>query len=100
MQLKFVKWDTEIPKSAEPDEDEYVFDASDYMYRLLALVLDDFLTSDPTGDLNKYIASLSVEKVIKDKREKIESADELWANIKKDVGAEHAAKIIPILKGE
>ena len=41
MQLKYVKWDTEIPKSAEPDEDEYVFDASDQMFKLLALVLDD-----------------------------------------------------------
>jgi len=29
MQLKYVKWDTEIPKSAEPEEEEYVFDASD-----------------------------------------------------------------------
>jgi len=70
------------------------------MFNLLALVLDDFLTNDPNGDLNKYIASLSVEKVIKDKREKIESADELWENITKEVGAKHAAMIIPILKGE
>ena len=77
MQLKYVKWDAEIPKSAEPEEDDYVFDASDYMFKLLALVLDEFLTNDPNGDLNKYIASLSVEKVIKDKRGKIESADEL-----------------------
>jgi len=50
--------------------------------------------------LNKYIASLSIEKVIKDKREKIESADELWDIITKEVGAKHAAMIIPILKGE
>jgi hypothetical protein len=42
MQLKFVKWDTEIPKSADPEEEEdYAFDASDYMYKLLALVLSD-----------------------------------------------------------
>jgi len=38
--------------------------------------------------------------VIKDKRAKIEDADELWANIKSEVGAEHSALIIPILKGE
>jgi len=50
--------------------------------------------------LNKFIASLSVEKVIKDKREKIEDPDELWSDIKSEVGAEHSAMIIPILKGE
>ena len=58
------------------------------------------MTAEPKGDLNKFIASLSVDKVIKDKREKIEDADELWANITSEVGAEHAALIIPILKGE
>jgi hypothetical protein len=41
MQLKFVKWDTEIPKAADAEEDEYVFDASNYMYKLIALVLSD-----------------------------------------------------------
>jgi len=42
MQLKFVKWDAEIPKSAEPEEeDEYVFDASDYMFKLLGLALSE-----------------------------------------------------------
>jgi len=43
MQLKFVKWDNAPPKSGEPDEDEYVFDASDYMFKLLGLVLADQL---------------------------------------------------------
>jgi hypothetical protein len=101
MQLKFVKWDSEIPKSADPEEEEeFAFDASDYMYKLLALVLSDYLTTEPKGDLNKFIASLSADKVIKDKRAKIEDADELWANIKSEVGAEHSALIIPILKGE
>jgi hypothetical protein len=40
MQLKFVKFDAEIPKSGEPeDEEDYVFDASDYTFKLLGLVL-------------------------------------------------------------
>ena len=49
MQLKFVKWDSEIPKSTEPDaeEEEYVFDASDYTFKLLGLVLSDELTTNP-----------------------------------------------------
>jgi hypothetical protein len=102
MQLKFIKWDAEIPKSAdEPvDEEEYVFDASDYMYRLMALTFADELTTNPKTILKQFIAGLGCEKVITDKRAKIEDADELWANIKTDVGAEHAAVIIPILKGE
>jgi hypothetical protein len=50
--------------------------------------------------LNKFIASLAIEKVIKDKRVKIEDNDELWSDIKSEVGAEHSAVIIPILKGE
>ncbi len=41
MQLKFVKWDKEIPKAADAEEDDYVFDSSNYMYKLLALVLSD-----------------------------------------------------------
>jgi hypothetical protein len=100
MQLKFVKWDTDITKAPDAEEDDYCFDASNYMYKLLALVLSDQLTTEPKGDLNKFIASLSVEKVIKDKREKIEDPDELWSDIKSEVGAEHSAVIIPILKGE
>jgi len=87
MQLKFVKWDTEIPKAADAEEDDYVFDSSNYMYKLLALVLSDYLTTDPKGDLNKFIASLAIEKMIKDKRVKIEDDDELWSDIKSEVGA-------------
>jgi len=101
MQLKFVKWDAEPPKSADAEEDDYVFDASDYMYKLLALVFSDYLTNDPKGDLNKFIGSLpGIDKVIKDRRAKIEDADELWKTMKAELGAEHAGIIIPILKGE
>lgn len=102
MQLKFVKWDSEIPKSTEPDaeEEEYVFDASDYTFKLLGLVLSDELTTNPQSDLKKYVASLGAEKVIIDKRAKIEDADELWSLMKTELGAAHAAQIIPILKGE
>jgi len=79
MQLKYVKWDNEPPKAADVEEDDYVFDASDYMYKLLALVFSDYLTNDPKGDLTKFIGTLpGIDKVIKDRRGKIESADELW----------------------
>lgn len=60
MQLKFIKWDAEIPKSSdEPvDEDDYVFDASDYMYRLMALALSDELTNNPKANLEQYVKTL------------------------------------------
>jgi len=101
MQLKFVKWDNAPPKTGEPEEEEeYVFDASDYMFKLLGLVLADQLTIEPNGDLSKYIASLGVDGVIKARRAKIDDAAELWSLMKTELGAEHAGIIIPLLKGE
>lgn len=43
MQLKFVKFDAEIPKKEgeEVEEDDYVFDASDYTFKLMGLVLQE-----------------------------------------------------------
>ncbi len=42
---------------------------------------------------------MGIDKVIKAKREKIEGADELWAKMKDELGAQ-ADSIIPILKGD
>jgi len=49
--------------------------------------------------LNKYVATMGIDKVIKAKQGKIEGADELWAKMKDELGP-HAAAIIPILKGD
>lgn len=93
-----MKWDVELTKV---EEDDYLFDASDYLFKLLGLILSDQLTKDPKANLDKFISSLpELDKVIKAKRDKIEDADELWNNMKDELGSEHSKVIIPILKGE
>jgi hypothetical protein len=57
------------------------------------------MIDDPKGDLNKFISTLGIDKVIKAKRDKIDDADGLWSNMKEELGNAHAETIIPILKG-
>ena len=98
MQLKFVKWDVELPKL---EEDDYVFDASDYLFKLLGLIFSDHLTNEPKSSLDKFISSMpELDQVIKTKRAKIEDEEELWKLMKDELGGEHSKVIIPILKGE
>ena len=49
-----MKWDLEPPKPTSPepdDEDDIVFDSSDYMYKLMAMVLSDYITRDGTSGI-------------------------------------------------
>ena len=63
-----------------------MFDSSDSMYKLISLILSDFVTQSGASGLSKYISDLKLEKIIVDKREKIEEADELWAGITEEIG--------------
>jgi hypothetical protein len=58
------------------------------------------MIDDPKVDLNKFISTLGIDKVIKAKREKIDDADGLWSKMKEELGNTHAETIIPILKGD
>jgi hypothetical protein len=80
MTLKFVKFEVPLPNTDDPDD--YTDDASDYILRLLALILSDELDKNQNAiaDIEKK-TGLPVGKIVKQLWSKIESQDELWTNI-------------------
>ena len=79
MSMKFVRFDKELPKPEDPDD--FVFDASDYSFRLLALIIKSEITKNESG-LDEFIKTLGYSKIFKQLWGKIESEEELWKNIK------------------
>ena len=79
MSLKFVRFDKELPKPEDPDE--YVFDSTDYSFRLLALIINNEITKNSSG-LDEFIKSNNYSKIFKQLWGKIEYKDDLWENIK------------------
>lgn len=81
--LKFVRF--EVPPPNPDDPDDYVFDASDYILRLLALILSDEINKTQKGftleEYEKKKDGLPISKIIKSLWPKIESEDELLANL-------------------
>ena len=62
MNLKFLRFDYPLPKPEDPDD--VVFDASDYAFRLLALICSDDMSKNPNG-LNDFVKSLGFAKIFK-----------------------------------
>lgn len=97
MNIKFIKWlAPDDQKPAEDDEEE--FDSSDHQYKLLALLLDDFLSKDgkPEG-LSGFIAENNLTEFLKVRNKKLEDADNVWEYVTESCGSNSEA-ILKVLK--
>ena len=99
MQYKFLKW---IPPEAkeekkEEDDEDFDLDNSDSQFKLMALIMNDQLTSYKNADLDKFMKENSFEEAIKKRREKLESADDVWETIESDV-KDNSQVILSFLK--
>jgi len=96
MTLRFLKFDRDLPKPEDPED--YVFDNTDFHFRLIALILSfEYSKTEKKSDLDDLIEKAGWNKIFTKMWPKIESEEELWGNIKSDVGEDHASFIIPIL---
>lgn len=54
MTLRFLKFDRELPKPEDPDD--YVFDNTDFHFRLIALILNnEYSRNKSKSDLDEFI---------------------------------------------
>jgi hypothetical protein len=63
MSIKFLKFDRELPKPEDP-EDDVCFDSSDYVFRLIALILKSEYAKAPAG-IDEFVKSNGFTKIFK-----------------------------------
>lgn len=93
MSLKFIKWvPPDIPKDQKDEDDDIDLDNSDSQFKLLALILDFFFKEPEVfkaKDLKGLVSESPVNEFLKNRRSKIESPDELWADIENEISGDH-----------
>jgi len=102
LKMRFIKWVADPKdKPVAEDEDDMMFDESNAMYKLMALILIDQKKGDKApsswDEVFKFFDDCKWGKVVSDKLEKIDDPDTLWKEIKEEIGNEMASVIIPLL---
>jgi len=63
MTIKFLRFDRELPKL---EEDDYVFDNTDFHFRLIAMILDfEYQKKNQKSDLDEFIKICNWSKTFK-----------------------------------
>lgn len=62
MNIRFLRFDQSPTKTEDPDD--YVFDASDYAFRLMALIMKSEITKNPNG-LDDFVKLNGFTKLFK-----------------------------------
>lgn len=96
VQYKFISWKVE-KKKKEEDDDEIVFGTNPF-FKLLALILSD-MNDDKMSwkDICSKFDSFKWRNVVDEKHAQIEDADDLWNEIKEEIGDSKAEIVIPLL---
>lgn len=102
LKMRFIKWVADAKdKPVVEDEEDMMFDESNAMYKLMALILIDQKNGDKApsswDEVFKFFDDCKWGKVVTDKQEKIDDPDTLWPEIKDEIGNEMASVIIPLL---
>ena len=99
--LKQIKWDKKIPAAdADLDDEEALFDSSNYSLRLLGLILADHLAQEDadTKSAQRLFESLGGPAHQQAWLAKIEEAPALWQAIEQETGPSHSLIILNILQ--
>jgi len=92
--LKMLDWKAPDKAKDEGDDDDDIEFGTDPFFRLLArLLADQDAEGYPVAEIVK-----PWRDIIKERHAKIESADELWDDVKNDIGDEALAVIKPLLE--
>lgn len=87
MNLKFVKWEkAQAPEGEDDDED---FDSSDAQFKLAALILNNEMVNkklDSITQIKDFMADKQMTDLVKNRKDKIESMDELTSELKEQLG--------------
>lgn len=97
LDLKFIRWSIEPEKKDPEDEDDILFDGTDSYFKLMAYILVDHSNSGSWKETVSYYNENNWNQVSKDKHEKIEEKDDLWDQIKSEIGDKAAQIVIPLL---
>lgn len=101
MAMKFIKWVP--PEAPKDDDDDLDLNASDAQFRLAALMLEEYL-NDPEKykfkNLDQLVAETPLKEFLEKRRDKIDDADQLWADVNTDLKDAHKQAIVKLLKGE
>lgn len=85
MAMKYVKWvPPDAPKEENNDADDIDLDSSDAQFKLAAMVIDDFLNDKEKykfKSLDNFVSETPLKDFIKQRRAKLESADDTWTEI-------------------
>ena len=98
VQYKHISWKFQKTKKDEDEDDGIIFGTNPF-FKLVALILVDMLQNGTNKnqigqDLDKQ---LHWRSVLDEKHTHIEDADDLWNEIKDEVGSKYADIVIPIL---
>jgi hypothetical protein len=100
LQLKYLKWvppDKKEDAKEEGDDDDVDIDNSDSQFKLIALLLQDNLTSKKPN-LQDFLKSNNLEQAIDKRKDKLEDADNVKEFIEEDILEEHRNAILRALK--
>lgn len=96
VQYKFISWKVDKIKKEE-DDDDIVFGTNPF-FKLLALILSDMNDDKMTWrDICSKFDSFKWRNIVDEKHAQIEDAEDLWNEIKEEIGASKAEIVIPIL---
>lgn len=101
VQYKHISWKVEEPKKEGEEDDDIIFGTNPF-FKLLALILLDLKKSaSPKRSWQDVVTCFEKEfkwrAATDDKHQNLEEAEELWPEIKGEVGPEAAAIIVPLL---
>lgn len=96
MQYQFISW--KFDKKKEDEDDDITFGTNPF-FKLLALILVDMKLNHMSWKETVHFFDRSSQwnAIVEEKYPHIEEADDLWSEIKDEVGEEHAKFVIPIL---
>lgn len=96
VQYKFISWKFEKIKK-EDDDDEIIFGTNPF-FKLVALILLDMREDRMSWkDICSKFDSYKWRTVVDEKHSHIEDAEDLWNEIKEEIGDQNADIVIPLL---
>lgn len=97
VQYKFISWKFEKIKKEEEEDDEILFGTNPF-FKLVALILYDMHENRQNWkQICQSFDSWKWREVVDEKHAQIEDADDLWNEIKAEIGEQSAEIVIPLL---